>query len=434
MLSLLVVLPLSLVALTSLSIVFYRTTTSMQAQINHLQNQMATLQVSGADPAGDSASQAAFGKTADYEASPNQRNKSLAVSFDLAPALISPTLVDPDQDLMGRPALAVAPDNVFVQPKLAYLTFDDGPTKRTLEILDILDQYKAKATFFVTNQALEQNPDICLEAYRRGHAIGMHSATHRYDIIYQSVDSFLLDIEQNFLKIKSITGAEPTVLRFPGGSVNSYNSKLAADLIAAVEARGFKYFDWNSSSGDALAKSVNTTELLNNVLQSNHDEDPLVILFHDSQSKTSTVKGLAAVIEALQAQGYAFAALNADSEPVHFKNVPAAQADLEDAAPSVAPKTTKPETIKPETSQPNGPLPAQEPAPAGESPASSQPAPGQNQPAPLRPDSPVIPGPPAESALPVTPAGSTTSAASTAPAGRDTPAALAPAASPPTVA
>lgn len=425
MFALLFALPLSLVALTTLSILFYRTTASMQSQINHLQSQITSLQTIGAGAASERSSQPALGKTAAYQALPNQRSGSLALSFDVAPALISPALVAPEKDLMGRPPLAVAPANVFVKPKLAYLTFDDGPTKRTLEILDILDQYNAKATFFVTNQALEQNPDICLEAYHRGHAIGIHSATHRYDIIYQSVDSFLLDIEQNFLKIKEITGAEPTVIRFPGGSVNTYNSKIAADLITAVEDRGFAYFDWNSSSGDALTKAVKPSELLNNVLQSNHHEDPLVILFHDSLSKTSTVKGLASVIEALQAQGYAFAALNADSEPVHFKNVPASQTDLEDVASPAAPETTKPVT-----SIPGVPPSAKEPAPSGASPASSASPAGPAKPAATAPAAPAEPAAPAgtDSPAATAPAPATAPAA---PAGTDTPAATSSAAAAP---
>lgn len=320
MLSLFVVLPFSLIALTVLSIAFYRSTTDMQDQINQLRTQLTAIETSAKESGSTELS--GDGTASSREAMLNNSVLTSGLSFSVAPQLVSPSLIDPANDLMGRPSLAVAAENAFTQPKLAYLTFDDGPTKRTLEILDVLDQYQAKATFFVTNQSLMNHPEICLEAFNRGHAIGLHSATHKYDIIYQDVDSFLLDIEQNYQKIKEITGVAPTVLRFPGGSVNAYNSDIAAELIDAVHERGFEYFDWNSSSGDAMAKDVTPAQLLNNVLTTKHNADPLVILFHDSLGKTSTVKGLASVIEALAKDGYAFAALNADSEPVHFKNIP----------------------------------------------------------------------------------------------------------------
>ncbi len=350
MLSLFIVLPFSMIALTMLSIAFYRSTADMQAQIDQLRSQLTEIESNSLDgtPYGADG-QLALDTDSSRGAMVNNSAITSGVSFTVAPALISPSLFDPSNDLMGRPSLAVAAENVFSQPKLAYLTFDDGPTKRTLEILDILDLYNAKATFFVTNQSLEKHPEICLEAFRRGHAIGLHSATHKYDVIYQDVESFLLDIEQNYLKIREITGVAPTVLRFPGGSVNSHNSPIAAELIAAVHERGFEYFDWNSSSGDAMAKSVTPAQLLNNVLTTTHQADPLVILFHDSLGKSSTVKGLASVIESLQADGYAFAALNADSEPVHFKNIPQPQMVEHDQNEASDPEPTLATAVTPAT-------------------------------------------------------------------------------------
>ena len=132
-----------------------------------------------------------------------------------------------------------------------YLTFDDGPSARTLEILDILKEYNIKATFFILSDEKETSRDIVKRIYDEGHSIGVHSSSHAYEKIYKSVDHFLSDFEICLEYIKDITGEAPNIFRFPGGSVNSYNKDICKELTDEMTRRGFTYFDWNVSGEDA---------------------------------------------------------------------------------------------------------------------------------------------------------------------------------------
>lgn len=311
-----VVLPLSLVALVTLSILFIQMKADLQGQINQLQTEMVSLMAvhPGLNDEPGYEQSTALALTTDtslgqpgYQGGFSQDSTEM-VSLDTENTVGSTT----------EPAQVPNPLPV----KTAYLTFDDGPSPRTAEILDVLDDYQVKATFFVTNPALEDYPDIARDLVARGHAIGLHSATHRYDEIYQSVESFLTDIAVNSALIETITGVVPSVLRFPGGSVNAYNEEIAADLIDSVAGRGLAYFDWNAASGDAVGQSISKSTIVENVRKTRQGKNTLVILFHDSTSKKTTVQALPDVIEDLQADGYVFAALSPDSVPVRFANIP----------------------------------------------------------------------------------------------------------------
>ena len=311
-----VVLPLSLVALVTLSILFVQMKADLQGQINQLQTEMNALMAShpGLDENAESSPDAALALTTDTSlGQTNFQGSGMQHSTEIV-SLDAENTADSDVESIQVPQP--------VPVKTAYLTFDDGPSPRTTEILDVLDDYQVQATFFVTNPALEDYPEIARDLVARGHAIGLHSASHRYDEIYQSVASFLADITENATLIETVTGVVPSVLRFPGGSVNAYNEKIAAELIEAVAAKGYAYFDWNSASGDAVGQSVATSKIVENVRQSRQGKNSLVILFHDSMGKKTTVQALPDVIEALQADGYAFAALTPDSVPVRFAKIP----------------------------------------------------------------------------------------------------------------
>lgn len=311
-----IVLPLSLVALVTLSILFVQMKADLQEQINQLQTEMSALMAShpGLDEHAESSPDIGLALTTDTSlGQANYQGSGVPHSTEII-----------SLDSESTANFAVEPIQApFPLPvKTAYLTFDDGPSPRTTEILDVLDDYQVKATFFVTNPALDDYPDIARDLVEQGHAIGLHSASHKYDEIYQSVDSFLADVTANSSLIESITGVVPSVLRFPGGSVNAYNEDVAADLIDAVADRGFTYFDWNCASGDAVSQSISKSEIVKNVRQTRQGKNSLVILFHDSMGKKTTVQALPDIIEDLKADGYAFAALSPDSVPVRFANIP----------------------------------------------------------------------------------------------------------------
>lgn len=200
--------------------------------------------------------------------------------------------------------------------KVVYLTLDDGPSQNTQKVLDILDKYNAKATFFVTG-AMPEYKDMIKKAYDKGHTIGMHTYSHDYAKVYASVDSYFQDLDQMAQIVKEEIGYVPCFIRFPGGSSNtisaSYCKGIMSTLTKEVQARGYQYYDWNGSSGDG---AVRTTEQLVAQATSFHDNN-IILLSHDSAAKDTTVEALPQIIEYYQSQGYVFKALDLDSYVAH---------------------------------------------------------------------------------------------------------------------
>lgn len=200
--------------------------------------------------------------------------------------------------------------------KVVYLTLDDGPSQNTQKVLDILDKYNAKATFFVTG-AMPEYKDMIKKAYDKGHTIGMHTYSHDYAKVYASVDSYFQDLDQVAQIVKEEIGYVPCFIRFPGGSSNtisaSYCKGIMSTLTKEVQARGYQYYDWNGSSGDG---AVRTTEQLVAQATSFHDNN-IILLSHDSAAKDTTVEALPQIIEYYQSQGYVFKALDLNSYVAH---------------------------------------------------------------------------------------------------------------------
>ncbi len=225
----------------------------------------------------------------------------------------------PDADLTLLPDFRQTyPTFVATEGKVAYLTFDDGPSARTLEILDILDRYDVKACFFVINHTDPKYAEIMREVLRRGNAIGMHTATHNYTKIYASVEAYVKDLASNYQYILKATGVAPTVYRFAGGSTNSAANLFGARIRAEMARRGFRYYDWNSSSGDGNAANVDPVLLAKNVLSTARGKTRVVVLSHDSYNRTGTVAALPAIIEGLRAQGFRIELLTVNVRPVTF--------------------------------------------------------------------------------------------------------------------
>ena len=201
---------------------------------------------------------------------------------------------------------------------ICYLTFDDGPSTNTLKILDILDSYGIKATFFVVGTArTEYIPQIS----SRGHAIGLHSATHKYETIYKDINSYLSDIKQISDIVYAKTGVRTNIMRFPGGGSNKisaqYSEGIMTDLTQRMPSLGYSYFDWNVVSGDADASVVPTETIISNVLNRARDKSSICVLMHDTEKKTTTVEALPAIIEGLSEMGFSFAPLTAESYGFH---------------------------------------------------------------------------------------------------------------------
>lgn len=201
--------------------------------------------------------------------------------------------------------------------KVVYLTFDDGPSDLTPQVLDLLDRYNAKATFFVVQKNNEDCEEYLSEIVERGHTLGLHSYSHNYSLIYSSTDAFLSDYEDVYDWVVEKTGYTPSLFRFPGGS-NNGSSYVVNGIIDEMEERGFQYFDWNVSSGDG-SELTTTANIIDNICSNVGNVDNPVVLMHDGKGKRATLAALPSVLEYLSDNGYEFLPLDKSVEPVHYR-------------------------------------------------------------------------------------------------------------------
>lgn len=202
--------------------------------------------------------------------------------------------------------------------KEIHLTFDDGPSAMTDDILDILKEYDVKATFFVNGREDEQSLAMYRRIVEEGHALGMHSYTHRYGEVYASKEAFIEDTKRLQELLEQTTGEKPVLYRFPGGSSNRVGNTDMDELIDWLEEQGIAFFDWNISSGDSTKGGLSVQQIVSNCTNTipNHEEP--VILMHDSGAKRTTVEALPLVIEKIQAMdGVRLTAITKETEPVH---------------------------------------------------------------------------------------------------------------------
>ncbi len=199
-------------------------------------------------------------------------------------------------------------DNIYQsQEKIAYLTFDDGPTKKcTPKILDILKKNNIKATFFVIGKRVEEKPELVKRAYEEGHFIANHTYSHQDSVIYQNKESFLKEIEKTNQAIAKALGIEayhPHLFRFPCGSQVNYSMKK--NYIPYLKELDYAYLDWNCLNDDGV-KKYSASQLLNNLKNTVKNKNALVILMHDSGDLNQTDEVLQSSIDYLKQQGYEF--------------------------------------------------------------------------------------------------------------------------------
>lgn len=202
--------------------------------------------------------------------------------------------------------------DISIGDKVIYLTFDDGPSVYTKELLNILKEYNVKATFFITGNG---NREYIKKAYNEGHSIGIHTYSHVYKNVYASEEAYFNDLEKVQKIIKEQTGEESRLVRFPGGSSNTvsrFNKGIMTRLSKELERRGYKYFDWNVSSSDTVKS--NSDDIANTVIR-RLKKGNNVVLQHDT--KYYSVKAVRKIIEYGLANGYTFAKLDVTSPTVH---------------------------------------------------------------------------------------------------------------------
>lgn len=193
--------------------------------------------------------------------------------------------------------------------KRVFLTFDDGPTEEvTPYILDILDKYNIKATFFVLGTSVKKNPDILIREYESGHYIANHGYSHKYSNIYKSADTVLEEYNKTEEAIREALGIKnysSHLFRFPGGSRGGSYEEIKEEAREKLEENGVAYLDWSALTYDAEGAKTKD-EILSNLKSTMKGWNNVVILMHDSADKQITYESLEDVIKYLQEEGYEF--------------------------------------------------------------------------------------------------------------------------------
>lgn len=203
--------------------------------------------------------------------------------------------------------------------KVVYLTFDDGPGPHTQRLLDILDKYDVKVTFFVTNQFPDYQ-NMIGEAHRRGHTIALHTYSHNYATIYKSESAYYSDIAKMEEICVAQTGVKPTIVRLPGGTNNTVSRKYCNGVMSAIASslasHGYTYTDWNVSSGDA-GGTTSSSQVANNVISGISGKKVSNVLQHDI--KSYSVDAVEQIIKWGLDNGYTFLPMDSGSPVFQFK-------------------------------------------------------------------------------------------------------------------
>ncbi|SDO68043.1 Peptidoglycan/xylan/chitin deacetylase, PgdA/CDA1 family [Paenibacillus sp. yr247] len=215
------------------------------------------------------------------------------------------------------------PPHIRSSGKIAYLTFDDGPSESTRKILRILKNFGVTATFFVVGSDTSEGRTLYKEILAEGHALGNHTYSHDYNRIYKSPEAFMKDVRKLDQLLEETIGYRPDILRFPGGSNNHLSWKpggrgIMSKVASVVKEEGYQYFDWNVSSTDAAAPVQDKAMIIDSVLSASRGKKSIIVLMHDNTYKTTTIEALPIVIKKLQAAGFRFEKLKKSSFTFQF--------------------------------------------------------------------------------------------------------------------
>ncbi len=203
--------------------------------------------------------------------------------------------------------------------KRVYLTFDDGPSVYTEEILNILNEYGVKATFFVcgTGDSDESLRPVYKKIVDNGNTIGMHSYSHVYSKVYGNLDLFQYDLDKIRNLIYNETGVVPKYYRFPGGSGNTIASLPMDQYISVLYSQGMEYYDWNVYCGDSSGTRLSPSAIIKNTLEGVDKRRTAVVLLHDTGSRKNTVEALPGILKGLKERGLDIRPIDDETPPLH---------------------------------------------------------------------------------------------------------------------
>lgn len=268
-------------------------------------------------------------RASEAESYQNQLNEQSSVFADEKNAL-NQTIADLNKQLAvkraaeaatGAPKPLAPGEYPDWSNKTIYLTFDDGPSPRTPEVLKILRDNGVKATFFVTARS-KNSSHYMKDIVADGHTIALHTYSHDYAKVYASEEAYFADLQQISDLVYSETGVRTNIIRFPGGSSNTVSKKhclgIMTNLTRQVVDKGYVYFDWNLDSSDADKGGSSAQKIINTCRKNMPKKsDAVIVLMHDSVEKRTTVEALPEVIAYYKAAGCKFATITESTPPAH---------------------------------------------------------------------------------------------------------------------
>ncbi len=204
-------------------------------------------------------------------------------------------------------------DYTVAQKPTVYLTFDDGPSACTPQVLDILKKNGIHATFFVLGEEAERYPDLIKRMVKEGHAVGNHTYNHEYSQLYRSFDQFWSQIVKTEQILDNLAGIRPVLIRAPGGTFGHFD----AFYFYYLDQTGFTVNDWNMDSGDSRRRHVPAKEIIDTVEKGPFPKE-IHLLMHDGSGHGESVKALPQIIAFFKQKGYQFAKLDDHVKPVTF--------------------------------------------------------------------------------------------------------------------
>lgn len=200
-------------------------------------------------------------------------------------------------------------------PKRVYITFDDGPTPLTSQLLDVLKKEDVKATFFVVGKEIEGRENILKRISEEGHSIGLHTYSHNYTTIYSTEDNFISEMLKTSKKVKEVTGLEPKIIRFPGGS----SKRLNQPFLDKLHAYNFKVYDWTSDIYDGEYPNLSVYRLTENAKKSKGSSTDIIILMHCNSNNKNTVKALPGIIQYYRNRGCSLQPIREDTSEYYYR-------------------------------------------------------------------------------------------------------------------
>lgn len=202
---------------------------------------------------------------------------------------------------------------VMAEQKIMYLTFNDAPSQYTQGVLEVLDRYHIKASFFVSGE----NPkyfDLLKTIHREGHTLALHTYSHDEAVIYADPDAYFQDLVKLENLLYEQTGVKTDILRFPGGSAHA---EAMAKLIPFAKYHGYRYVDWNADNGDRDA-SLSPDDLYQNTLAGIQNKKTVMMLMHNGENSGNTLQALDRTIQELMRQGWEFRTIDSSTPIFHL--------------------------------------------------------------------------------------------------------------------